>query len=161
MIRVYVRASSPAAAERLEGLLRPPNFTAAEVPEGADVLLVEGENLEEALAEGAEIPIVVWVRDPAAAGERLAEALEAIETPRDARTAGQGEDEPLVEALTPREEEVLGLMAAGLGNKQIAARLDISEHTAKFHVASIMGKLGAGSRTEAVTAGIRRGLIPI
>jgi two-component system, NarL family, response regulator YdfI len=69
--------------------------------------------------------------------------------------------EPLVEPLTPREIEVLQLLSAGLGNKEIAARLEISEHTAKFHVASIMGKLGAASRTEAVTLGIRHGLVLI
>lgn len=69
--------------------------------------------------------------------------------------------ETIVEALTPRELEVLRLLATGLGNKEIAPRLDISEHTVKFHVASIMGKLGAASRTEAVTLGIRHGLIMI
>jgi DNA-binding CsgD family transcriptional regulator len=69
--------------------------------------------------------------------------------------------ENLIEPLTPREIEVLQLLAAGLGNKEIAARLNISEHTAKFHVASIMGKLGAASRTEAVTLGIRHGLVMI
>jgi len=63
------------------------------------------------------------------------------------------------EALTPREVEVLGLLAEGSGNKQIAHRLGISEHTVKFHVASILAKLGAASRTEAVTLGIRRGLV--
>jgi len=63
--------------------------------------------------------------------------------------------------LTAREIEVLGMMADGLGNKVIAARLGISAHTAKFHVASIMTKLGAGSRTEAVTLGLRRGLLTI
>ncbi len=67
----------------------------------------------------------------------------------------------LVDELTSRELEVLRLVAAGLGNKQIATRLEISEHTVKFHIASIMGKLGAGSRTEAVTIGIRHGLIMI
>ena len=51
------------------------------------------------------------------------------------------------------------MLAAGLGNKQIATRLKISEHTAKFHVASILGKLDASSRTEAVSLGLRRGLI--
>jgi two-component system, NarL family, response regulator YdfI len=66
---------------------------------------------------------------------------------------------PLVEALTPREIEVLGMMVEGWGNKEISARLGISEHTVKFHVASIMGKLNASSRTEAVTSGIRHGLI--
>ncbi len=74
--------------------------------------------------------------------------------------ARNGSDGP-IEALTPREIEVLRLLAAGLGNKEIAARLAISEHTVKFHVASIMGKLGAASRTEAVTQGIRHGLIMI
>ena len=64
-----------------------------------------------------------------------------------------------VEALTPRELEVLAMLAEGLGNKEIARRLNISEHTVKFHVASIFGKLGASSRTEAVSRGIRRGLI--
>jgi two-component system, NarL family, response regulator YdfI len=66
-----------------------------------------------------------------------------------------------LEALTPREIEVLRMMAEGFGNKTIASRLGISEHTAKFHVASVMGKLGAATRTEAVTTGIRRGLVPL
>lgn len=65
------------------------------------------------------------------------------------------------EALTPREYEVLSLLGDGLGNKEIASRLAISEHTAKFHISSILGKLGAASRTEAVSTGIRRGLIAI
>ena len=63
------------------------------------------------------------------------------------------------ETLTPREIEVLSLLAEGAGNKIIARRLGISEHTVKFHVGSIMAKLNAASRTEAVTVGIRRGLI--
>ncbi len=66
---------------------------------------------------------------------------------------------PQEETLTPREREVLERMAEGLSNKDIAARLSISEHTAKFHIASIMSKLGAESRTEAVTLAIRRGLL--
>ena len=67
--------------------------------------------------------------------------------------------EELTEPLTPREREVLRLLASGLGNKEIAAKLKISEHTAKFHVASILGKLGAASRAEAVSIGMRNGLI--
>ena len=63
------------------------------------------------------------------------------------------------EALTPRELEVFAMIAEGAGNKAIAWKLGISEHTVKFHVASIMSKLNAASRTEAVTIGIRRGLI--
>jgi len=69
--------------------------------------------------------------------------------------------EPLTETLTPRERQVLDMMAEGLGNKEIAWRLQISEHTVKFHVSSILAKLSASSRTEAVTKGLRRGLIMI
>lgn len=63
------------------------------------------------------------------------------------------------EALTPRETEVLRLLAEGLANKQIAQHLGVSEHTVKFHINAIMGKLGAGSRTEAVVRATRAGLI--
>lgn len=65
----------------------------------------------------------------------------------------------LPEALTPREREVLQMLASGLANKEIAARLSISDHTVKFHVASILGKFGAATRTEAVALGIRRSLV--
>ena len=61
--------------------------------------------------------------------------------------------------LTARELEVLRMMAEGEANKTIAWKLGISDHTVKFHVASILGKLNAGSRTEAVTIGVRKGLI--
>lgn len=64
-----------------------------------------------------------------------------------------------IEALTPREIEVLGMLAQGLGNKIIAKRLGISEHTVKFHVSSIFSKLNASTRTEAVALGARQGLI--
>jgi two-component system, NarL family, response regulator YdfI len=65
----------------------------------------------------------------------------------------------LAEPLTRREREVLQMLASGVGNKEIAAQLAISEHTVKFHVTSILGKLGAASRTEAVALAIRLGLI--
>jgi two-component system, NarL family, response regulator YdfI len=65
------------------------------------------------------------------------------------------------QALTPREIEVLNMLAEGLGNKAIAWRLGISEHTVKFHLGSIFTKLNAASRTEAVTLGIRQGLIMV
>src|ERR1035438_9035896 len=72
----------------------------------------------------------------------------------------QVEDE-LSEEIPSRETDVLRMLAEGLVNKDIAARLGISEHTVKFHISSILDKLGASTRTEAVTRGIRRGLIPI
>lgn len=67
--------------------------------------------------------------------------------------------EPLVESLTPRELEVLHLIGQGLSNRAIAERLAISEHTAKFHVNAILGKLGAQTRAEAVALGVRSGLL--
>ena len=63
--------------------------------------------------------------------------------------------------LTPREREVLEALARGLGNKQIAAGLGVSERTVKFHVSSLFAKLGAGNRTEAVTIAARAGLVSI
>jgi DNA-binding NarL/FixJ family response regulator len=65
------------------------------------------------------------------------------------------------EHLTAREVEILRLMARGHRNKQVAAQLNISEHTVKFHISSVMAKLGARTRTEAVTIGVTRGLVAI
>ena len=69
--------------------------------------------------------------------------------------------EDLAEELTPRETSVLRLLAEGLGNREIANRLNISEHTIKFHIRSILSKLQASTRTEAVTRGLRAGLIEL
>jgi DNA-binding NarL/FixJ family response regulator len=107
---------------------------------------------------------------PSPEPQQLAAALEAVVRelvvlnseagspirPAAGRTAPADE---LTEPLTPRQGEVLRLLASGLGNKEIATKLKISEHTAKFHVASILGKLGAASRAEAVSIGMRNGLI--
>jgi DNA-binding NarL/FixJ family response regulator len=74
------------------------------------------------------------------------------------------DDDPVgevVEPLTPREQQVLELLAEGLPNKAIAARLGISDQTVKFHVASIAAKLGATNRTEAVRIALRRGLLTL
>jgi DNA-binding NarL/FixJ family response regulator len=85
-------------------------------------------------------------------GERL---LDQAAVGADTTTVDNDED------ITAREREVLQLVALGLANKQIAARLAISEHTVKFHVASVLSKLGAGSRTEAVHLAARRGLVAL
>ena len=83
-------------------------------------------------------------------------ALDAGLAPTLVRPAPSG---ALDEPLTPREIEVLGLLAEGLANKVIAARLGVSEHTAKFHVNAILGKLGADSRSEAIVRAARLGLV--
>lgn len=103
----------------------------------------------------------------AAVGEGLAVTMpcpftEADDVTSELRT---GRVEPMdgafSEHLTGREVEVLRLMANGRSNKQIASLLHISEHTAKFHVSSVLAKLGASSRTEAVSLGVLRGLVAI
>lgn len=83
------------------------------------------------------------------AAQALALLGSAVETPRQATS----------ETLTPRETEILRLLSTGIANKEIAARLGISEHTVKAHIASVLGKLNAGTRTEAVSIGLRQGLI--
>jgi DNA-binding CsgD family transcriptional regulator len=125
--------------------------------------------------------IVVRARDPLLRSqieERLAGLGDVtVETPPSTGYRGMGTAEELdgsargedasVEALdeepvvTPRESEVLGLLADGLANKEIGGRLGISAHTAKFHVESLLRKLGAVNRAEAVREGIRRGLIGV
>ncbi len=102
--------------------------------------------------------------------DEIAAALVATAAGMTVLTAGQAKrlfrrapkiDEQEAEALTTREQEVLQMMGAGFANKEIAARLGISLNTAKFHVTQILAKLNAGSRTEAVSLAIRRGLLPI
>jgi DNA-binding NarL/FixJ family response regulator len=85
----------------------------------------------------------------------MARLRTAIENEPDTPEAAAGQD------LTPREREVLDLVAVGMANKMIARRLSISEHTVKFHIAAILAKLGAGSRTEAVHLAARRGLVAL
>lgn len=100
-----------------------------------------------AAVEGAAAGLVVLHPDTAEAA--LAALAAAPTTAVDAS----------VQSLTPREIEVLRMLAEGLGNKTVARRLGISEHTVKFHVGSIFSKLNVSSRTEAVTVGVRQGLV--
>ncbi len=93
-----------------------------------------------------------------AAAARGLVALDAALAPAVVRAAPAG---ALDEPLTPRELEVLALLAEGLANKAIAARLGISEHTAKFHLNAILGKLGAESRSEAIVRAARLGLVAL
>ena len=85
-----------------------------------------------------------------------------VSAPHDGSSQQNGSalhDEWIDEELTPREIDVLELLAEGLANKAIGVRLKISDQTVKFHVASIIGKLGASNRTDAVRLAVRRGLI--
>ena len=89
-----------------------------------------------------------------------ARAVEALPIVDDALAASESHAEPAA-LLTPREREVLALLAEGASNKTIARRLGISVHTAKFHVGSLLDKLDASGRTDAVTHAARRGVIEL
>jgi NarL family two-component system response regulator YdfI len=147
-----------------------------DLPEAGDqlaslVLLIEaprGDLLAEALRGGriSLLPrdatseeILVAVRAAAAGLVTLHPALALALAPLVPSTARAESPVAPSQSLTPREIEVLQMIAAGLGNKLIARRLDISEHTVKFHVASILAKLNAATRTEAVAIAARQGMI--
>ena len=156
-------------------------------PPIVDVIVAAGPRIEQSLREGPPIVLVsaqppaagafgrsvrAWLAENAAPAE-IAAAIVAAAQEFTVLTQAQArqwlsspdrvfEERPVpFEALTAREVQVLRMMADGLGNKQIAAQLEISDHTAKFHVAQILAKLGAASRAEAVAIGMRRGLVPI
>ena len=115
------------------------------------------------------MPLRVYLRGAAVAlRARLAadphleivDLVEQAEAVLSLPTTRRDDDRPL-ESLTAREVDVLVLVADGLSNRDIAGRLGISEHTVKFHLASIFGKLGVSTRTEAVQRGLRLGVIDI
>jgi len=115
----------------------------------------------ELLEAGIEI---VGESDAAPAVASGSFSVDAIVTATDgARNGGRvfRPGEPDLEPLTAREQEVLALLAEGLPNKAIAHSLGISDQTVKFHVAAIIGKLGAANRTDAVRRAIRRGLVAV
>jgi DNA-binding NarL/FixJ family response regulator len=117
-----------------------------------------------ARAEEAFVTVVGEVESTAAA-DRFAGAadawLVAAPDPRLGRRRRAAGDDAAIEALTPREHQVLELLAEGLPNKAIASRLGISDQTVKFHVAAVTGKLAAANRTDAVRRAVRRGLLAL
>jgi two-component system, NarL family, nitrate/nitrite response regulator NarL len=116
------------------------------LPEGIEVV-GEARTLREAREHWTDVD--AWL---------IAPARSAARSPAD---EVEGYEPAAVEPLTPREIDVLELLAQGLPNKAIAARLGISDQTVKFHVATICGKLGASNRTDAAHRALRLGLIPL
>jgi len=144
---------APADAEAAARLVRavPPDLPllwlgeAAEAPRSGPTGRLAADVGDEALAAAVQA---------LASGLDVNDRAHRTETARHPRSAAE-----LSEPLTPRELEVLELMAKGLANREIALALGISSHTAKFHVAQILEKAGAATRTEAVRQGLRLGLI--
>jgi DNA-binding NarL/FixJ family response regulator len=180
VIRVQIAASSAAVRAGLESLVgASPEFAITDsyadvvlaavaldelAPAPAIVLLGEGAWSGDALAQGvrAILSADASAAEIMAALEAAAAGLAVID-PRDLESMlSAAAPQPVAQSATPltaRELEVLRMLADGAANKAIAWKLSISEHTVKFHVAQILSKLNAGTRTEAVTLGIRKGLI--
>jgi DNA-binding NarL/FixJ family response regulator len=185
VIRVLIAAGSAIARAGLEALLSGAAGLEVVGSEDADVIVADEEIPGELMELRPKTPIVLLVAEPQPAtmlealrsGARavlwrdsnptqIVAAVEAVAAglivvhPEDLEPwLGHSRPIELSEPLSSREIEVLGMLAEGLANKEIAHRLGISEHTVKFHVTSIMSKMKAASRTEAVTMGLRRGLI--
>jgi len=155
LIRVFIEAASAITRSGLESMLvaDPEMEIVGDISE-ADVVV--GARLTPSPDVTAD-QIIAAVH-AAAAGLQVMPAEDGVVAPRSHMHEAV---EQIVEPLTPREMDVLEMLAEGLSNKMIAHRLSISDHTAKFHVNSILAKLHAGTRTEAVTRGIRLGLIKI
>jgi DNA-binding NarL/FixJ family response regulator len=136
------------------------------------LVLGEGENTQVNLNEmpvrgWGYLPVDATVDEIYAAVQAIHAGLivyypDLVNVPAARRLSGPVADvEPLIEPLTEREIEVLQWVTQGLSNKQIAGKLYISEHTVKFHVSSIYGKLGATNRAEAVRLGVQQGLVAL
>jgi DNA-binding NarL/FixJ family response regulator len=134
------------------------------------LVLLTGDEL--AARDLAEAGFASWgVVSPAAGAAELQAAIAAVAAGlvvmppavAQSRAALPGPDErgPFEEHLTDREREVLELAGQGFGNREIARQLGISDHTVKFHLSTIYGKLGVSGRTEAIRLGLRRGLISL
>ena len=184
LLRIVVAGRDPLARVGLATILR--DFEDILVVDcDGDVALVDAG----ATVGKCEIPSLLLVTDLTQASEALAAGARGVisrdSTPRQIHAAlraiaeglrvidGEAllgaaksrtlhtDDAELLEPLTAREHEVLHLLSAGMTNKEIASRLGITEHTIKFHVNAILGKLGAETRTEAVVHAARLGIVTL
>jgi two-component system, NarL family, nitrate/nitrite response regulator NarL len=174
-LRIRVHATDPVRRRGLAAMLQAAGHELTD--ETPDVELCDMNRASSPLPKEAEAPVVALttglpsgapagVLTPDATAEQLDAALRAVvagllvrsTAAPETRGFAPAEDMPL---LTPREREVLGLIGEGLSNKAMARRLGISVHTVKFHLEALFTKLDATSRAEAVTKGLRGGVIEL
>jgi len=183
-LRVAVSSENPLRRAALVMRLLPFDDLAPVEADGDSDPRADAIVCDDRLCEGASAPVLCLVDDGSKAGEAIARGASGVllrgSTPRrlhDAiRAVVEGMiviDEEIVERvlrqpraridlfepLTPREQQVAQLLADGLTNKEIAGRLEVSEHTVKFHLNGILRKLGVSTRTEAVVQAARLGLV--
>jgi DNA-binding CsgD family transcriptional regulator len=185
LVRVSIVSNNPLRVREIAKLLAKEDLVGiVDAPDVADVVIAAGVSAEDlpphaaVVFVGNDLPVMsdgpgrAWLPAQISSAELIAAVMAASQdlvvlTPEQtrqylsSRRTRRDEEEVFVEALTPRELQVLKMLATGLANKEIAGELGISDHTAKFHVAQILAKLNAGSRAEAVAIAIRSGLIPI
>lgn len=132
-----------------------PSIVMVDAPEGDVTSIALRAGAAGVVARQSDMPELLAAIDGVALGLLVVDgsARESLSGPP-MRSSESG-----FEPLTPRERDVLALLARGLSNKRIAARLNVSEHTVKFHVGSVLSKLGAATRAEAVALGARRGYV--
>jgi NarL family two-component system response regulator YdfI len=147
-------------------------YDLSHIPFGVESALLVISNEPRVVEQLTHLPVRAWgVLDPEATRSELLAGIQAVNEglvianptmliqALTNRISISDQSSGLIEPLTERETEVLQLLAYGLTNKQIAARLKISAHTVKFHVSSIYTKLGTTNRVEAVNLGLKRGMI--
>jgi two-component system, NarL family, nitrate/nitrite response regulator NarL len=174
-LRVRIHANDPVRRRGLAAMLEAAGHVLTD--DTPDVELCDMDRASSPLPKEAEAPVVALttgspggapagVLAPDATAEQLDAALRAVfigllvrtTAAPDVRGFAPADDMPL---LTPREREILGLIGEGLSNKAMARRLGISVHTVKFHMEALFTKLDATSRAEAVTKGLRGGVIEL
>lgn len=147
-LRVFLQTADPALRARLSGEAARAGWTVVAREDDADLVVRAGGR-------------TFGGREPVRGTDATAAPAAAVPdvAPRPAEAAWDDGGGMPVEALTPRELDVLGLLADGAGNRAIAERLGISDHTVKFHLSAIFGKLGVTTRTAAVRRALRLGWI--
>ena len=157
-----VTAGPEEGAEVLVLALPPGEALAPElrVAEAALLVLTDDPALAADAALAGVLPAAATPAQVAAAAAALAEGL-TVRLPGARERPGFAPPEPARPLLTPREVEILALVGQGLSNKAIARRLGISAHTVKYHLESVFTKLAVNSRAEAVTSGLRRGVLVV
>ena len=157
MLRIVIVSPSPLLAEGVSAALRGVDaweLRVGRAEDDADAWVLLGDDIVVRGAHGASAQLAA----EASAG-RLRAAVGAVLEGLSVRETPWLIDAPEHEPLTPRELEVFELLGKGLSNRDIAGVLGISTHTAKYHVGQILAKVGASSRAEAVSDGLRFGLI--
>lgn len=157
MVRIVIVSPSPLLAEGVSAALRAADAWDVRVgraEDGADAWVLLGDEIVLRGPYGASAQLA-----PDASASRLRAALAAVLEGLWVRETPWFTDAPDHEPLTPRELEVFELLGKGLSNREIAGVLGISAHTAKYHVGQILAKVGASTRAEAVSEGIRYGWI--